>query len=182
MLSDHLDSTVSCQYSHNYPFMVCHYCILMLSDHLDSTVSCQYSQNCPVILCLLLNSDVVRSIRQHSELSIFTQMLHYTLPVAVFWWCEFTYTAQWAVIIHTIALLWCANCRILMLSFHLDSTVSCHYSHNCPVIVCQLFHSDAVLTQSRRHFATCRYPLPKRDLPSVWASASSFNFPYLLFS
>ena len=41
-----------------------------------------------------------------------------------------------------------------MLSDHLDSTVSCQYSHNCTVNVCQLLYYDAVLTQARHHFAT----------------------------
>ena len=36
-----------------------------------------------------------------------------------------------------------------MLSDHLDSTVSCQYSHNCTVMVCQLLYYDAVLTQAR---------------------------------
>jgi len=41
-----------------------------------------------------------------------------------------------------------------MLSDHLDSTVSCQYSHNCTVMVCQLLYYDAVLTQARHYFAT----------------------------
>ena len=62
----------------------------MLSDHLDSTVSCQYSHNCPVIVCHLLCYDALRSLRQHSELSVFTQLPCYCVPVAVLWCCSYT--------------------------------------------------------------------------------------------
>jgi hypothetical protein len=93
-------------------------CIMMLSDHSDSIASCQYSHNCPVIVCHLLYSDAVRSLRQHSELSMFTQLPCYGVPVAVLWCCQNTQAAQWAVSIHTAALFWCASCCIMMLFLH----------------------------------------------------------------
>ena len=62
----------------------------MLSDHLDSTVSCQYVHTCSVMVCQLLYSDAVRSLRQHSELSVCTHLLCYGVLVAVFWCCQIT--------------------------------------------------------------------------------------------
>ena len=43
--------------------------------------------------------------------------------------------------------------HVKMLLDQLDSTVSCQYAHNFPVMVCQLLHSVAVLTLTHHNHA-----------------------------
>ena len=90
MLWDHLKTQCVISIHTNALLWFACCCILMLSDHLDNTVSCQYSHNCPVIVCHLLCYDALRSLRQHSELSVFTQLPCYCVPLAVFSCCQIT--------------------------------------------------------------------------------------------